>query len=204
MPRKWKISEYQVDAERLAVALLGQHLVRIVDGARLVGRIVEVEAYLGEEDRAAHSFGGRRTARVEPMYLPGGHSYVYFTYGMHWCMNVVADAKDVPSACLIRALEPVKGESTMMRHRTRPDAKRTLKPRDLCSGPAKLCQAMAIDGDLNAVDLTRNHELWIEKMPTVDAGQIATGPRVGIGYAEDWVDKPLRYWIRDSRFVSRR
>jgi len=108
-----------MDADPVTVArrLLGQRLVRVIDGKRLAGIIVEVEAYLGAEDPAAHTFGGRRTPRNESMYLPGGHAYVYFTYGAHFCLNVVCGKKDVGVAVLIRALEPTEGIDTMYRNR---------------------------------------------------------------------------------------
>ncbi|MDH3584880.1 MAG: DNA-3-methyladenine glycosylase, partial [Phycisphaerae bacterium] len=147
---------YRRDAVALARALLGKELVRVLPGGgRISGRIVEVEAYLGAADRAAHTYRGRRTDRNASMFLDGGHAYVYFTYGMHFCFNVTADREDVPTACLVRALEPLEGSKRMRRHREhrRGGRRRPLRETDLCSGPAKLAQALAIDRNLDGIDL---------------------------------------------------
>lgn len=200
LPRRF----YRRDAPDLARALLGRRLVRVLDtGQRLAGRIVEVEAYLGVEDRAAHSFGGRRTPRNEAMYLDAGHAYVYFTYGMHWCFNVVAGRPDLPVACLIRAIEPLEGLDLMRLHRAAKRPRLTLRDTDLCSGPAKLCQALAIDRSLNAIDLTADRRLFIENDSPARPDRIAAAPRVGVDYAGDWADKPLRFLLRENPHVSR-
>jgi DNA-3-methyladenine glycosylase len=189
---------FRRDPVALSRALLGQKLVRVLDdGTRLAGRIVEVEAYLGVEDRAAHTFGGRRTARNASMYLDAGHAYVYFTYGMHWCLNVVSDRPGVPTACLIRALEPIEGIDRMRQHRGRDNL------HDLCSGPAKLTQAMQIDRSLDGVDLTTDPRLFLERGPKVPAEAIIVSPRIGVAYAAQWAAKPLRFFIADHPCVSR-
>lgn len=184
---------FRRDTVALARLLLGQRLVRqLPDGTRLAGIISETEAYLGPEDKAAHTFGGRHTPRNHAMWLDAGTTYVYFTYGMHHCMNVVAEREGIPQAALLRALVPTEGLGTMQL--LRPKARR---PEDYCSGPAKLCQALAIDRTLNESDLTTSSDLWIEVLrdhPLPDH-QILAGPRVGIGYAEEWVDRPLRFRI---------
>jgi DNA-3-methyladenine glycosylase len=197
---------YTVDSVTLARSLLGQRLVRVLDdGARLAGLIVEAEAYLGTKDMAAHSFGGRRSARNEAMFMKGGTAYVYFTYGMHFCFNVVAGNEDEPIAVLIRALEPVEGIETMRQLRS-PRArggKGKHLDADLCRGPARLCQALAIDRTLNAIDLTRDRRLFIERGPQrMDPRLIGVSPRIGIDYAGDWVARPLRFYLRGSRFIS--
>ena len=190
---------YRRDPVTLARALLGQILVRCLDdGQELSGRIVEVEAYLGVEDRAAHSYGGRRTKRNASMYLDGGHAYVYFVYGMHWCFNVVSDREEVPTACLIRALEPLQGLERMRRYRHREH------DRELCSGPAKLAQALAIDGSVDSVDLTTSERIFIRRSRKSPGASVASAPRVGIGYAREWANKPLRFWFRGSPHVRRR
>ncbi len=173
---------------------------RVVGGQRLSGRIVEVEAYLGTPDRASHTYNGRRTARNASMWGDGGHAYVYFTYGMHHCMNVVAGHKEMPIAVLIRALEPTQGLAAMHQHR--PKAKR---PTDLCSGPAKLCQAMAIDRNLDGADLTTSNQIFIERTRhrTYSTRQIAATPRIGVGYAKQWAAKPLRFYLKANPHVSR-
>lgn len=190
---------YQRDPVTLSRALLGKILVRrLPDGTRLAGRIVEVEAYLGIGDRAAHTFGGRRTPRNESMWKEGGHAYVYFTYGMHYCMNVVAERAEIPTACLIRALEPVEGVEAMRRQR------RMKREIDLCSGPAKLTQAMKIDRTLDGADLTGDDRLWIEKGPRVAPARIAVAPRIGVDYAGDWARRLLRFFVKNNPHVSRR
>jgi len=193
---------YRQNPVDLARDLLGRHLVRIVAGRRLVVRIVETEAYLGVPDLAAHTAGGRRTARNESMYRDGGHLYVYFTYGMHYCMNVVASVTDDPVAVLLRAGEPVEGIEQM--RLARPKAKADTQ---LCSGPAKLCQALRVDRSLDGVDLlAKNAVIFIEPgdadRKTI-ASSIMTGPRIGVGYAKEWASKPLRFYLRDNPHVSR-
>lgn len=199
-------SFFERDPVTVARALLGQRLVRVLDGQRLSGVIVETEAYLGVEDKAAHTFGGRRTARNASMWLTGGHAYVYFTYGMHYCLNVVAGREGEPVAVLVRAIEPVEGLNVMRSLRVarrRTGAK--LADRELASGPARLCQAMGIDRGLDGVDLTRGNGMFIEQVRkrTLPAGAIAVGPRIGVDYAGEWAKKPLRFWVRGNGHVSK-
>jgi DNA-3-methyladenine glycosylase len=194
---------YRRDPVTLAKALLGQILVRrLEDGSELAGRIVEVEAYLGIEDRAAHSFGGRRTARNESMWGDAGHAYVYFTYGMHWCLNVVAGRREIPTACLIRALEPLRGIQEMRRRRSETVPEERLGASDLCSGPAKLTQALAIDRKLDGVDLVESTALYIVR-GTKLTQRIVNSPRIGVAYAMEWAREPLRFYIEGNPHVSR-
>jgi len=195
-PRRW----FQRDADALARALLGQRLVRLDEaGHRLAGLIVETEAYLGTPDKAAHTYNGRRTHRNETMWGQAGHVYVYFTYGMHYCMNIVARRPEIPEAVLIRALEPTEGLQYM-----RPRRVRAKRDTDLCSGPAKLCQALAIDRDFDGEDLLTSDRLWLERRRSpVSAAEFVTAPRVGIAYAEEWVDAHLRFYLADSPHRSR-
>jgi DNA-3-methyladenine glycosylase len=178
--------------------MLGCRLVRRWQGQELSGLIVEVEAYLGETDLACHARVGR-TARNAVMYGKPGLAYVYFTYGMHWMLNVVSEEEHFPAAVLIRALEPQGGIELMLQHRPVP------QPIDLCRGPAKLTQALRIDQALNGVDLcNRRGELWIEPGVPVPARSVLRGPRVGLGATpEPWKSKPWRYWVKDSPFVSK-
>lgn len=187
----------------LARRLLGQRLVRTrEDGTRLSGTIVEVEAYLGVEDRAAHSFGGRRTARTEPMYGPPGTAYVYFTYGMHHCFNIVCGRVDEPVAVLIRALEPLEGVEAMRELRGVAAGAGESK---LCSGPARLCQALGIDLTLNRIDLVSDSRLSLERARSrpLPASRLVNTPRVGVGYAGPWARRLLRWHIRGNPHVSR-
>lgn len=165
------------------------------DGRRVSGMIVEVEAYRGPEDRASHAYGGRRTKRTETMYREGGIAYVYFVYGMYYQFNVVCNVPDIPHAILVRALEPVEGIELMRERRHQhPD-------HNLTNGPGKLCIALNIDRALNGADLLGDR-VWIENYQSVPARRIAKGPRIGIDYAREWIDKPWRFWVRDNSYVS--
>ena len=177
--------------------LLGKLLVvPAKNGERVSGMIVETEAYRGPLDRAAHSYGGRRTKRTEPMYAIGGTAYVFFVYGMYYQYNVVTNAAETPHAILIRAVEPVEGIELMRRRRHgQPD-------RNLTKGPGKLCMAMGIDRRLDGEDLLGS-QVWLEDRPPVRRSQINAGPRIGIDYAGEWINKPWRFWIKDNPFVSR-
>jgi len=191
-------SFYADPTRQLARALLGCCLVRRWNGQRISGLIVETEAYVGETDLACHARAGR-TARNAVMYDQPGLAYVYFTYGMHWMLNVVSEEQHFPAAVLIRALEPQEGIDLMRLHRPVPN------PIELCRGPAKLTQALRIDQALNGVDLcNRRGDLWIEAGVPVPARSVLRGPRVGLGNTpEPWKSKPWRYWVKDSPFVSR-
>jgi DNA-3-methyladenine glycosylase len=191
--------EFYTRSNVLTVAreLLGKLLVVPArDGSRVSGIIVEAEAYRGPQDRAAHSYGGRRTKRTETMYSIGGTAYVFFVYGMYNQFNVVTNTEDAPHAVLIRALEPVEGIEVMRKRRGRHS------DRNLSNGPGKLCIAMGIDRKLDGADLLGNR-VWLETGRTIPRSRIATGPRIGIDYAEEWVDKPWRFWIKNNPFVSR-
>lgn len=189
---------YARDAITVARALLGQRLVHVDGGQRLAGLIVETEAYLGRSDKAAHSYRGR-TERNASMWREGGHAYVYFIYGIHFCMNVVAGREGDPVAVLLRALEPTEGVPTM--HARRPAARRE---RDLCSGPGKLCEAMGIDRALDGEDLVTSPRLFVERVRhrAHPSRSILVTPRIGVGYAEEWAGEPLRFHLR-SPHVSK-
>lgn len=191
--------EFYTRSNVLTVArdLLGKLLVvPAPDGSRVSGRIVETEAYRGPEDRASHAYGGRRTKRTETMYGMGGIAYVYFVYGMYHQFNVVTNMPETPHAILIRALEPVEGYEWIRRRRQQqPD-------HNLTNGPGKLCIALGIDRQLDAADLL-GKKVWIEDSENISRQLIARGPRVGIDYAQDWIEKPWRFWVKGNRFVSR-
>ena len=186
------------DTLRIARDLLGKLLVvRSESGERVSAMIVETEAYLGEIDKAAHSFGGRRTKRNEITYAEGGHVYVFFIYGMYYQLNFVTGPVDHPHACLIRAVEPVEGIE-IMRERRGP-----MPDKNLTSGPGKLCIAMGIDKSLNAEDLLGDR-IWLEDFRTFSEDEVAYGKRIGIDYAEEFAEKPWRFWVKGSLFVSRK
>src|SRR5881397_3451981 len=157
------------------------------------GRIVETEAYLGEHDLACHAAAGR-TRRTEPLYGPPGTAYVYFVYGVHWCFNAVTREEGLPSAVLVRALEPLSGLH-LMRHR-RSAARRD---QDLTNGPGKLCAALGVDLRHNALPLSRP-PILIREGARVRDSQVLITPRIGISESADW---PLRWLIADSTYVSR-
>jgi DNA-3-methyladenine glycosylase len=187
------------DTLLVARLLLGKQLARRLDGQRLAGRIVEAEAYIGSDDKGCHAAVGR-TKRNEAMFGPPGHAYVYFTYGAHWMFNVVTEAQDFPAAVLVRALEPLEGISAMVRNR------RGRTGFELCSGPAKLTQALGITGALNDLDLcARGAELWLQDASPIPDDDVATGPRIGLNNTpEPWLSRPWRFYVADSPFVSRR
>jgi DNA-3-methyladenine glycosylase len=192
-----KISRTFYEQPTLAVAreLLGKYLVRKHPDGKTVGRIVETEAYVGPKDLACHASRGR-TARTEIMFGRAGYAYVYFIYGVYYCLNIVTEEVDHASAVLIRALEPVEGIEIMKRRR------RTEEQRNLASGPGKLCQAFAIDKSLNGADVCAG-VLYIEDRGE-PAPKILATPRIGVDYAGKWKDKPWRFLIRGNEFVSRR
>jgi len=193
------------DTLTVAPALLGQRLVRRWNGHQLAGRIVEAEAYIGEQDKGCHASVGR-TRRNEVMYGPPGHAYVYFTYGMHWMFNVVTEAEGFPAAVLIRALEPLEGIATMERNRNSLKKASRRRVFELCSGPAKLAQALRITRELNGVDLCarRGAELWLEDALPISDDDIAAGPRIGLNNTpEPWKSIAWRFYVSENPFVSK-
>ncbi len=169
--------------------LLGQRLVRVLDGRRLAGRIVETEAYIGEDDLASHASRGR-TPRTDPMFGPPGYAYVYFIYGMYYCLNVVTEPEGVPAAVLVRAIEPLEGMEVMRQRRPgQPDA-------DLANGPGKLCQALAIDLRLNRSDMVAGSALFIESDDPVDPAWVLQTPRVGVRGDRLALERPWRFVVK--------
>lgn len=194
------------DNIQIARELLGKTLVVPADdGERVSGMIVECEAYLGEIDRAAHSFGGRRTARNEITYGAGGHAYVFFIYGMYFQFNVVTHTIDTPHVVLIRALEPLEGIEIMRarRNKSRNKNGKIMPDKNLTSGPGKLCIALGIDRGLNGADLLGDR-IWIEEGKKFSTKEIAAGKRIGIDYAGEDAEKPWRFWVKDNPFVSKK
>jgi DNA-3-methyladenine glycosylase len=196
-PRRLTREFYARDTIDVARDLLGQRLVHILpNGQRLAGRIIETEAYMGIEDPAAHSFGGRRTARTEVMFGEAGFSYIYFVYGMHFCFNVTTMQREIPEAVLVRALDPVEGLADM---RAR---KEGISAHHLANGPGKLCWALHLAREQNALDLCTSKELWIEADGAPKDAEIIEGPRVGIGYSHDAIHWPLRFGWRGHPALS--
>ena len=196
--RKLPKSFYLADTVTVARSLLGCVLWRrLDDGDLLAARIVEVEAYLGANDLASHARRGLRSARNESMYLEGGHAYVYFTYGMHWCMNVVTQEEGTAEAVLLRGAEPVRGHAAMYARRVK-----AKKDHDLMSGPGKICQAMEIDKRFDGESLAGNTLWFTGRDVDVNDDDIAVSPRIGIDNSGDAAAWPLRFFLRGNRCVS--
>ncbi|MBR5093603.1 MAG: DNA-3-methyladenine glycosylase [Oscillospiraceae bacterium] len=189
-------SFYARSAVDLAPLLLGKLLCHRTEEGLAAGKIVEAEAYCGPEDDAAHSFGGRPTARTAAMFGPPGRAYVFRIYGMHCCFNVVCAREGRPEAVLIRALEPTEGLALMARRRG------TDELRQLCSGPGKLCQALGIGMEQYGADLC-GEELYLLDRPAVSPARICVSPRVNVDYALGYRDRPWRFFLQESPFVSR-
>ena len=194
------------DTLEIARELLGKLLVvPTATGERVSGMIVETEAYLGAIDKAAHSYRNRRTTRTETMFAVGGTAYIFFIYGMYYQFNVVVGAIDTPHAILIRAVEPVENIEIM---RTRRNAKsknpnQQMLDKNLTSGPGKLCIALGVDRTFNNEDLL-GKKVWLEEFKAFSDSEISSGKRIGIDYAEEFAEKPCRFWLKDNLFVSRK
>jgi len=206
-------SFFAVDARTLARRLLGQRFVRGLGDQILAGVIVETEAYVGIRDRASHAFEGRRTPRNESMYATPGTIYVYFTYGMHHCVNVVCGKEGDPQAVLIRSVEPTDGLAVMRSLRAR-----VTEDVDLCRGPGNLCKAMGISREDNGTlckgvevltpKLQEEGSRWIgiarTRLRSLPWSAIVATPRIGLGISGPWAEAPLRLFVRDSPAVSGR
>ncbi len=180
-----------MDAVTAARRLLGCELVRTIESRELRVRIVETEAY-DQTDAASHSYNGR-TQRADVMFGPAGHLYVYFTYGMHHCCNIVAGEEGFGSGVLIRAAEPIEGLDVM-------EVRRGRSGHEMTNGPAKLCQALGIDRRLNGHDLAKS-PMRLEMRPALPAQAVTATTRIGISKA---ADMPWRFYVTDSGFVSKR
>jgi DNA-3-methyladenine glycosylase len=174
---------YDRDTVTVAKELLGKYLIHISHGVEQIGKIVEVEAYLGPQDLASHSSKGL-TKRTQVMFGPPGHAYVYLIYGMYYCMNVVTEREGHASAVLLRAVEPIKN----IHSRTQ--------------GPGLLCQAMHIDKRLHGHDLTSS-DFYIAESGELNTFSIIKKPRIGVHYAKHWAKRHLRFYIKGNSFVSK-
>ncbi len=183
------ISFYNRPTLTVARELLGTRLVRILSGVKLIGLIIETEAYFGFDDLASHAKAGR-TIRTAPMFGPPGHAYVYFTYGNHWMLNAVTEKEGFPAAVLVRAIQPIKGIDVMMERRHGRD---TL-------GPGKLTQALGITKEENNVNLTKSASgLWIEAGQVIPEKNVTISPRVGLNKTpEPWLSRPWRFLVNDK------
>ncbi len=172
----------------IAEELLGKYLVRRIGKKKLIGKIVETEAYIGPKDRASHAYGGKITPRNKTKYLEGGRIYIYLCYGMHWQLNIVTSVLGKPECVLIRALEPVS------------------KIENLANGPGKLCRWMKLDKSFDGEILIKSRRIWLENPAPgkVNKFKIVKAKRIGIDYAGTWKDKLWRFYIKDNPFISRK
>jgi DNA-3-methyladenine glycosylase len=182
---------YERDTRQVARALLGKKLVRKIGRIELAGIILETEAYCGREDSACHAHRGK-TPRNAVMFGKPGHAYIYFTYGMHYMLNLVTEEEGNPCAVLVRAIEPLIGEKEM-------EVRRKRKGVQLANGPAKLCQALGINKSLNGWDLTLGSKLWVENCRSIPAKSISATPRIGINYANEEHRKALWRFLIQSK-----
>ena len=196
---------YDRNSVIVAKELLGKYLVHNVNGIELVGKIVETEAYMGPMDKAAHSYNNRRTERNEIMYGPSGYSYVYFIYGMYYCMNVVVEKENIPQAILIRALEPIKGIEQMAVNRFKKSYEDINKRdrKNLTNGPGKLCMALSISREQYGLDLL-GEELFILEPEHEEKFEMVSTKRINIDYAEEAIDFPWRFYIQDNSYISKK
>ncbi len=185
---------YMKDAVSVAKNLLGKYLIKNTDKGFIGGMIVETEAYMGPQDDAAHSYNLRKTKRNEAMYEEGGAAYVYFIYGMHYCLNIVTNKRDIPQAVLIRAIEPRFGIDIMLKNRN-------TDLRNLTNGPAKLCGALNIDLSYNKISLLSDR-LFITQGEEIK-GDVTSTKRINIEYAKGYKDKPWRFIVKNSKFLSK-
>ena len=190
---------YQRDTLEVSCDLLGKILVHQTPEGITSGRIVEVEAYLGPEDRAAHSYAGRRTPRNDVMFGEKGYAYVYLIYGMYYCVNFTSgDSPGKPEAVLIRALEPLSGQELMAKRRKQP----LTETKNLTNGPGRLCMAMGITKAQNRHDLSLP-PFFVEDAEAVSRSEVVRSTRVGVDYACDWKDKLWRFYLKGNLFVSK-
>ena len=178
--------------------LLGKIIVREIDKEKFYFKIVETEAYLGPEDKGAHSYGGKVTPRTKPIFDEGGITYIYLIYGMYYCLNIVANKMDVPHCVLIRAVEPLNEKDIAFSKVNRPIKSKKLQ--DLTNGPGKLCKALKIDKGLNEIDVTKKGALYI--LEGEEPKEIVMDKRINIDYAEEYKDKEWRFYIQGNPYVS--
>jgi DNA-3-methyladenine glycosylase len=196
---------YKQGALTLAKELLGKVVVRTVDNVILKAKIVETEAYIGEIDKASHAYNGRRTERTEPLFREGGIAYVYFIYGKYYCFNVISGLENKGEGVLIRALEPLNEFDYLAQKRFNEDYDKLTeaKKKALTNGPSKLCIAYSIDKSENYMKLYEKGDFYIEEGEKKKLEIIET-KRIGIDYAEEAIDFPWRFYIKDNKFISKK
>jgi DNA-3-methyladenine glycosylase len=195
--KKLERAFYERETLDVARDLLGKYLVHHTTDGKTVGKIVEVEAYVGVNDAACHAYNGKNTKRTKIMFGQGGHAYIYLIYGVYYCMNIVTNQEHYPEAVLIRALEPIDGLDIMQKRR------KTDNKLNLCSGPGKMCNAMGISKSQNEMDLC-GETMYLLSGEVVPSEDIIATPRINIDYAEEAREYPWRFIIKDNPFVSNR
>ena len=201
---KLERSFYERNTLIVAKELLGRVLVHITPEGVTRGRIVETEAYMGPEDKGAHSYKNRHTPRMDPLYKTGGFAYIYQLHGYNYCINVVTQEEGIPQAVLIRALEPIEGLELMARRRKIDISdSRKSKLKNLTNGPSKLCQAMNINTSLNGIDLCGDEVFITSQAGLRNNEDIVAAPRIHIDYAEEYRDKLWRFLLKGNAFVSK-
>jgi DNA-3-methyladenine glycosylase len=189
---------FQQNTIAVAKQLRGKFIVRKIGKQTLVGKIVETEAYRGFHDLASHAHKGK-TARNAVMFDEGGYSYIYLVYGMYHCFNIITEKKDYPAAVLIRAVEPIEGLALMKKNR------KTDELKNLCSGPAKFCQAFALTKKQSGIDLSKSKEIWLEDRGNkIKNSEIVKTKRVGIDYSGHCREWPWRFYLKDNKLISKK
>ncbi|AEB75597.1 3-methyladenine DNA glycosylase [Clostridium botulinum] len=194
---------YKRNTIEVAKELLGKYIVIDEKNEKMIAKIVEVEAYLGINDKAAHSYGGRKTERTKVMYEDGGCVYIFRIYGMYNCLNIVTSHKEIPEAVLIRAVEPISNIDKFILNRFKKSFNELTKyqQKNITNGPGKLCIAMNITKELNGEDLTLD-KIYI--LDNKEEFEIVSSQRIGIDYAEEAKDYLLRFYIKDNKYVSKK
>lgn len=205
-------SFFRNDGIEVSKNILGKFLIRKYDDKEIVTKIVETEAYMGINDKGAHVYGDKKTERTKPLYLDGGHIYVYLIYGMYYCLNISANKENIPECVLIRGIEPIKGIDEIAKNRFNKsyDELSNYQKKNITNGPGKLCMALKIDKDLNSKSILGD-ELYIsdyyiddegKKIYSSDEIEIECGKRINIDYAQEAKDYLWRFFIKGNKYVS--
>ena len=189
---------------KVAKEMLGKYLVRKIGKKKLVGKIVETEAYIGPEDKASHAYDYKATKRNKAEYLVGGHIYIYLVYGMYWQLNISTADEGQPECVLIRALEPVLVKNPKSEIRNPKQIQNSkFKIQNATNGPGKLCKWLKLNKSFYGEDLTKSKRIWLEDGEKIKPNRIIASKRIGIDYAQEWAKKPWRFYIKDNPFISK-
>ncbi|MBI3335301.1 MAG: DNA-3-methyladenine glycosylase [Candidatus Portnoybacteria bacterium] len=194
---------------KISKELLGKYIIHKIGNEKIVGKIVETEAYPTPDDRASHAYGYKKTPRNRAEYMIGGHVYIYLVYGMYWQLNISTGNQGKPECVLIRALEPVQKANEAKSYFERSEKQGSdqragsykLKA-NIANGPGKLCNYLQLNKAHYGIDVCTSSELWLEAGEKVNSNDIVVSHRIGIDYAKEWALKPWRFYIKDSAYVS--